>query len=651
MKKIFILLLILFKVFCYSDDEILIIAGDARANPGQQGQPGGLVSFIEYLANQKTRYFLADCGNIIDVNRYTLKNHGSAMYNLFEKAGLKVLSPANHDFDYGIENFLNLTPNINVISTNSNIGNKYVISEINGIRILFLGFMRSDVKRTLSRDIADNIILNDFRTEYLKIINENQGKFDTVIALSNASETETARVFSVINGIDYVFYIAANDFNSITYLESTLRNGTKIYAIPSSLRVVWEGRAKDKKFNFNFKLLDTPSTDEFITIVDNLPSKKDIHISDKNLFIRALMSYLRKETESDAVLLNHGTFKTDMDGFQDFLRYDNPMHKVYMRGDSLQALLSRTDLIVYGLDRDSDGYRRIFNRYVIADYEYTVLVNDFLFQQKELLKIPMKLKKENVLPSIKQIALDNINLMEQEHAYFKPYMINNYDITVNFSDLSGWGQKALYQGVSKIYKTDQKTGRLIFNNYIYRECKIRSLSNTINYRQDKRDNDIIYDNIRIDTNLKNKLNSLSVVQRIDLSLLKNTAGDQPLNYRLSLGNDFTPNFYAGLSYQQVFPRKGKKHHIGIQLTGKNKEVRPNGLEISNTADIFYSNSNRTYYEGELKNNFRYRIRQSVYLDFAVTHFTVYDENIGKRAYSSEYFLGFNRKFVNRKFIR
>ncbi|MGM0607006.1 MAG: hypothetical protein ACQESP_01175 [Candidatus Muiribacteriota bacterium] len=642
---IFVSMLVLTTVFA---EEMLIISGDARAMPGNLGQKGGVVSFAEYISGLEKDYYYIDCGNVIDVNRYTMENHGRAVYKIFEIAGLEILSPSNHEFNYGIESFKENTKAFNVVSTNSNIGKDYHILEINGVRILFLGHLREDIHQVLSREIADNIELENSKNKIKKILQDKKGQYDKIIALSSADESETINTFSSFEAIDHVFYISGKSFSGLHYIKGQSGSKTMFYAIPAGYELVWEGVLKNNKLEFNYKKLKKPSKEEFTRVLKNLPSKRDTQIKDKDLFIKSLMSYIRKETESDVSLLNTGTFRYDMDGFQDFLRFDNVMHKVRITGRDLKNMHFRDDLILYGLE--SDG-KKIFNRDIIDSYNYSVLVNDFLYRQRDNLNLNMIMKKENVIGSIKNFASENIDKLDKEYHFFKKYISKVNEFSIDISDISGRGANADYSSVSKIPSSDTKLSRIIFKNNYFRDSRTKTLSNTINYRRDRNDNETNFHNIRMDTNLRNKENGLSIVQRVDMSLIKNNDGDRPVNYRLSLGNELNDYLYAGLSYQQVFPRRGRDHYIGIQLTGSESKIRSNGLNTEHIMDIFYSNTNDEYYEGELKNNFRFRLRQSLFVDLNLSNFLVYDESIEKRAYSSEIFFGLSTSFSSAGFYK
>jgi hypothetical protein len=155
-------------------------------------------------------------------------------------------------------------------------------------------------------------------------------------------------------------------------------------------------------------------------------------------------------------------------------------------------------------------------------------------------------------------------------------------------------------------------------------------------------------NLKINTRLDYKNRNLSFYQKIDTSFLKNSLGDQPTNYRFSVGKRMNCGIYAGISYQQIFPEHGRDANIGLQLTWSDKQKMYRGMKRESYADIFYSDNNDEYYEVELKNSIKIPVNRHFNLEFRMDNYIIYDEKVDDRAYNSTYFLGINHTFSFRR---
>lgn len=202
----------------------------------------GLDTFIGYdgLALLKNAYtaagknvLLVDSGDALQGENIASLTHGSAIIDIMNEVGYDVAVPGNHDFDYGVDNLLELSQkaNFDYVSCNfMNLGadldgqlvfQPYVIKEIAGLKIAFVGICTPTTITTSTpthfMDDNDNYIYGfaqDETGEYLyemvqlAVDQARSEGADYVIALSHLGSEEAASPWTsseVINntrGID-----------------------------------------------------------------------------------------------------------------------------------------------------------------------------------------------------------------------------------------------------------------------------------------------------------------------------------------------------------------------------------------------------------------------------------------------------------------
>ncbi|MCK9224100.1 MAG: hypothetical protein M0R46_01510 [Candidatus Muirbacterium halophilum] len=174
------------------------------------------------------------------------------------------------------------------------------------------------------------------------------------------------------------------------------------------------------------------------------------------------------------------------------------------------------------------------------------------------------------------------------------------------------------------------------------------INNFFEFRFSRLDNITNKKDVKLYTSVTNSLSNLTIYQKIDSSLIRNANDDIPINYKISFGKKWD-EFYAGLSYQQNFPKNGQDYNLGIQLNYTKEQLMKNSKTLKYFSDIFYSNNNDRYYEIDMNVRYIAPINSRLNLEVSKDYFIVYDDIIGERAYSSEYFLGFNYSLRKSRF--
>ena len=157
MKKILVLLLTLaLTLGCVSalaedaspalqKDLIILFTSDVHCGVDQGWGYAGLYAVKESLAADN-HVLLVDDGDAIQGEPIGTMTTGEAIINIMNTVGYDIAIPGNHEFDYGMDRFLELTEKANFpyISCNFNkegelVFAPYAIKEFDGVKIGFVG--------------------------------------------------------------------------------------------------------------------------------------------------------------------------------------------------------------------------------------------------------------------------------------------------------------------------------------------------------------------------------------------------------------------------------------------------------------------------------------------------------------------------------
>ena len=161
MAKKFLSLLLALVMICslvsgmaFADDEkaerkadiVILYTSDVHCGIDQGFGYAGLAAVRDYLVSQGDEVILVDDGDSIQGEPIGTMTKGEALVNLMGKIGYSVAIPGNHEFDYGMDQFLTLAKNaeFDYISCNFNkdgelIFDPYVIRELDGVKVAFVG--------------------------------------------------------------------------------------------------------------------------------------------------------------------------------------------------------------------------------------------------------------------------------------------------------------------------------------------------------------------------------------------------------------------------------------------------------------------------------------------------------------------------------
>ena len=126
-------------------DLTILFTSDVHCGIDQGFGYAGLAAMRDQLA-KKANVLLVDDGDAIQGEPVGTMTKGEAIIGLMNAVGYDVAIPGNHEFDYGMENFLELTKKANFpyISANFNkngelVFQPYVIKDVEGVKVAFVG--------------------------------------------------------------------------------------------------------------------------------------------------------------------------------------------------------------------------------------------------------------------------------------------------------------------------------------------------------------------------------------------------------------------------------------------------------------------------------------------------------------------------------
>lgn len=129
-----------------SQDVVVLFTSDVHCGIDQGFGYAGLAAVRDSLEAAGNHVLLVDNGDAIQGEPVGTMTTGEALVQLMNVVGYDIAIPGNHEFDYGMDRFLELTEKANFpyISANFNkedelVFDPYVIKEFDGVQIAFVG--------------------------------------------------------------------------------------------------------------------------------------------------------------------------------------------------------------------------------------------------------------------------------------------------------------------------------------------------------------------------------------------------------------------------------------------------------------------------------------------------------------------------------
>ena len=265
-----------------SADVVILFTSDVHCGIDQGFGYAGLQQIRDYLIAGGNEVILVDDGDNIQGEPVGTMTKGEACVDLMNKMGYSVAIPGNHEFDYGMDQFLALTERaeFDYISCNFNksgelVFQPYVIRELDGLKVAFVGVTTPETLTSSTpryfQDENGEFVYGFFQDESGEgVYNAVQTAVDDaraegadyVVVMGHMGNEEACRpwtyddVISHTSGIDVFLDGHSHDTNQVTMKnkdgEDVLRSacGTKLACI-GWCRIDKEGKITTGLYTWN----------------------------------------------------------------------------------------------------------------------------------------------------------------------------------------------------------------------------------------------------------------------------------------------------------------------------------------------------------------------------------------------------------------
>ncbi len=173
--------------------------------------------YVNQLADQGKQVIILNAGDLIQGSIYTTLTDGEAMVQPINAMNMYAMAVGNHEFDYGLEQALNIQDELNVPMLSANT--KYtdddslpftsdLVQEINGIKIGFFGITTPETSYKTHPKNVEDLYFEDIVTAAKSMVEKLQAQnVDAIIAVTHlgieGSDT-SIRMVENVDGIDLV---------------------------------------------------------------------------------------------------------------------------------------------------------------------------------------------------------------------------------------------------------------------------------------------------------------------------------------------------------------------------------------------------------------------------------------------------------------
>lgn len=194
----------------------------------------GLASYIS--TEKGAQPILVDAGDALHGQTIATLEQGESIVNIMNKVGYHVMTPGNHDFNYGFDRLLELKEkaSFEIISANiklndgSNFLKPWTIIEREGVKFAFFGLSTPETSYKTNPKNVEGLTFSDPVQEAENMVKELKEKADVIICVSHlglddASEITSRLIAEKVEGIDLII-----DGHSHTVLEEPLKAGNTL---------------------------------------------------------------------------------------------------------------------------------------------------------------------------------------------------------------------------------------------------------------------------------------------------------------------------------------------------------------------------------------------------------------------------------------
>lgn len=233
-------------------DVTLLVTSDIHAGVDEGFTLAGLYEMRKKYQERGDYTLLIDDGDLLQGGFISRVSKGADLMDIANEVGFDIMTMGNHDFDYGMEQFLSNAAKLNnpYISCNFNKDGKlifepYVIKEFDGVKFAFIGISTPDTLTTSTpkyfQDANGNFIYGFFQgnngeTLYNKVqetIDSAKAEgADYVVAVAHIGQKETSGpykytdIISHTHGFDVFLDGHSHDTDQVTMKD---KNGKSVF--------------------------------------------------------------------------------------------------------------------------------------------------------------------------------------------------------------------------------------------------------------------------------------------------------------------------------------------------------------------------------------------------------------------------------------
>lgn len=211
-----------------SEDIYIVYTSDVHCSIDENFTFASLKAYINELKSEHSGVLLVDCGDFLQGGTLGSLSKGEYVVEMMNEMGYDVVTYGNHEFDYGMDqlskcikemNFETVASNVSYTGTKENIFKdvpEYVIKEINGIRIGFIGILtpQSLTSSTPAFFKEDDKFVYDFYSK-----NEGRDLFDKVQSVVDETRKHGAKYVVALSHLGSEYEL--NPYNSIALIANT----------------------------------------------------------------------------------------------------------------------------------------------------------------------------------------------------------------------------------------------------------------------------------------------------------------------------------------------------------------------------------------------------------------------------------------------
>lgn len=194
----------------------ILHTNDVHARIMHNGRKGELgYAKISKIVNEVRRThadtLLFDIGDTFHGTNLAILNKGQVIVDVMNAMNYDAMVPGNHDFNYGQNHLKTLTSktqfpviSANVIKEGKPIFFPYIIKEVQGKQIAFIGLTAADTAVKTNPEGIDGLLFKDEIQTVKETVKELVGKADHIVLLSHAGSAMDERIANEVKGVDLI---------------------------------------------------------------------------------------------------------------------------------------------------------------------------------------------------------------------------------------------------------------------------------------------------------------------------------------------------------------------------------------------------------------------------------------------------------------